>query len=315
MGVGVSGWQLARAVSKAGQLGVVSGIALDHVYARQLQLGDPGGHARRAFAAFPHQHVVARALERYYVEGGKPADRPFKALPMRSIRMAPEVLELLVLANFAEVYLAKEGHGGLVGINYLYKIQMPLLASLYGAMLAGVDYVLVGAGSPAPVPEILTRLARHDDASLNLHVFYASAEQRYSSEFSPRTLFGQDLPPLKRPQMLAIVASVDLATALMAGPPSLPTDSSSRGPPRAGTTPRRGDRGTSTPWGNPPTESRDEVDLEAIRRFSVDPSGSAGPMGRPSSCAVHSPPAPPVSRWAPPSRCAANRGSSPNSRL
>ncbi|MDG4862734.1 hypothetical protein P8605_31820, partial [Streptomyces sp. T-3] len=43
MGVGVSGWQLARAVSRTGQLGVVSGTALDAVLARRLQLGDPGG--------------------------------------------------------------------------------------------------------------------------------------------------------------------------------------------------------------------------------------------------------------------------------
>ena len=43
MGVAVSSWQLARAVSKAGQLGVVSGTALDTVIARRLQDGDAGG--------------------------------------------------------------------------------------------------------------------------------------------------------------------------------------------------------------------------------------------------------------------------------
>ena len=58
MGVGVSGWRLARAVSLAGQLGVVSGVGLDTVIARRLQLGDPGGHIRRALASFPHQGIV-----------------------------------------------------------------------------------------------------------------------------------------------------------------------------------------------------------------------------------------------------------------
>ncbi len=53
MGVAVSDWRLARAVSEAGHLGVVSGTALDAVMARRLQLGDPGGHIRRALAAFP----------------------------------------------------------------------------------------------------------------------------------------------------------------------------------------------------------------------------------------------------------------------
>ena len=39
MGVAVSSWSLARAVSAAGQLGVVSGTALDAVLARRLEDG------------------------------------------------------------------------------------------------------------------------------------------------------------------------------------------------------------------------------------------------------------------------------------
>ncbi len=53
MGVAVSDWRLARAVSEAGHLGIVSSTALDAVMARRLQLGDSGGHIRRALAAFP----------------------------------------------------------------------------------------------------------------------------------------------------------------------------------------------------------------------------------------------------------------------
>ena len=37
MGVGISDWRLARAVSLRGQLGVVSGTALDTVMVRRLQ--------------------------------------------------------------------------------------------------------------------------------------------------------------------------------------------------------------------------------------------------------------------------------------
>ncbi len=37
MGVGVSGWRLARAVGLAGQLGVVSGTALDTIRVRRLR--------------------------------------------------------------------------------------------------------------------------------------------------------------------------------------------------------------------------------------------------------------------------------------
>ena len=79
MGVAVSNWSLARAVAQAGQLGVVSGTAIDTVLVRRLQDGDPGGHMRRAMARFPIPEVAealaaefarflaapgARALER-----------------------------------------------------------------------------------------------------------------------------------------------------------------------------------------------------------------------------------------------------------
>ena len=69
------------------------------------------------------------------------------------------VEQLIVAANFVEVYLAKEGHDGPVGVNYLEKLQAPTLPSLYGAMLAGVDYVLMGAGIPKAIPALLDDLA------------------------------------------------------------------------------------------------------------------------------------------------------------
>ena len=69
MGVGVSRWRLARAVSTAGQMGVVSGTALDVVLARRLQMGNPHGDLRRAMAAFPFPEMVERVLNRYWIEG------------------------------------------------------------------------------------------------------------------------------------------------------------------------------------------------------------------------------------------------------
>ena len=39
MGAAVSSWRLAKAVSRRGQLGVVSGVALDLILARRLQDG------------------------------------------------------------------------------------------------------------------------------------------------------------------------------------------------------------------------------------------------------------------------------------
>jgi nitronate monooxygenase len=159
MGAGVSDWRLARAVSRAGQLGVVSGTGLDAIYLRRLQDGDPGGHMRRALEAFPIAGVADRIAENYFIESGKAPEERFKAKPMPRLNPSKKLDELMVVGNFVEVYLAKEGHEGVVGINYLEKIQTPHLASLYGAMLAGVDYVLMGAGIPMAIPGILDRLS------------------------------------------------------------------------------------------------------------------------------------------------------------
>jgi len=49
-----------------------------------------------------------------------------------------------VVANFVEFFLARNGHDNPVGINYLEKLQLPHLPSIYGAMLAGVGYILMG---------------------------------------------------------------------------------------------------------------------------------------------------------------------------
>ncbi|MBI2506353.1 MAG: nitronate monooxygenase, partial [Candidatus Latescibacteria bacterium] len=163
MGAGISDWRLARAVAAAGQLGVVSGTALDSILARRLQMGDPEGHMRRALAHFPIPAVAQRIIDRYYVPGGKVESAPFLPLPLYTATPDPHLLELTVLGNFAEIWLAKEGHAGAVGINYLEKIQLPLLPCLYGAMLAGVDYVLVGAGIPREIPGVIDALAGHQE--------------------------------------------------------------------------------------------------------------------------------------------------------
>jgi nitronate monooxygenase len=70
MGAGVSDWRLANAVSRTGQLGVVSGTALDVIFARLLQDGDPGGHMRRALDHFPFPAVADRIYREYYIAGG-----------------------------------------------------------------------------------------------------------------------------------------------------------------------------------------------------------------------------------------------------
>jgi nitronate monooxygenase len=70
MGAAVSNWRLAQAVSRLGQLGVVSGTALDEVFARRLQDGDPGGHMRRGLDRFVFPEMAKRVWSTYFIPGG-----------------------------------------------------------------------------------------------------------------------------------------------------------------------------------------------------------------------------------------------------
>lgn len=214
MGVGISSWRLAQAVSRLGQLGVVSGTALDLVLARRLQDGDPGGHMRRGLDQFPVPAMADRVWESFYISGGKAERQPYKSLPMHAKESSHELKELCIVANFVEVFLAREGHDDPVGINYLEKIQAPHLASLYGAMLAGVGYVLMGAGIPAKIPGALDRLANHEQSTYPLHVTGAQEGDDMRLTFDPREFVERDLPPLARPKFLAIVSSHVLAATL-----------------------------------------------------------------------------------------------------
>jgi nitronate monooxygenase len=210
MGVGVSGWRLARAVAQAGQVGVVSGTALDLLLTRQLQLGDLGGHLRRALAAFPYPEIAARILDRYFIPGGKAPEASFKAQPMISHEPSRSTRELGIVSSFVAIHLAKEGHSGCVGLNLLEKIQTPTLIALYGAMLAGVNVVLMGAGIPRQIPKILDDMAAGRPAAMRLDV--TDAKEPVLIHLDPAE-FGP-VPALIRPLFLAIVSSPVLAENL-----------------------------------------------------------------------------------------------------
>ncbi len=214
MGVAVSNWRLASAVSRLGQLGVVSGTGLAVVFVRRLQLGDPGGNLRRAMAAFPFQDVVQKILKLYFIPNGKSPAKPFKLTPLPDHPLHANVIDLTILANFCEVFLAKEGHNGLVGINYLEKIQIPMIVQLFGAMLAGVDYVLIGAGIPRYVPGLLDSLSRGEKTEMRLDIEGALPGEESISSFDPIAYCRGNAPILKRPQFLAIVSSATLAMTL-----------------------------------------------------------------------------------------------------
>lgn len=219
MGVGVSNWRLAQVVSKLGQLGVVSGTALDTLFVRRLADGDQGGHMRRGLDAFPFPEMAKRIWQEYFVQGGKPAGAPYPTAPMHQKRDPRKLVELCMVSNFVEVFLAKEGHENPVGINFLEKVQMPHLASIYGAMLAGVGYVLMGAGIPLHIPGVLDAFTAHHAAEYRLAVTGAAQGQGVELDtmmrLDPAEYVEGSLPAMKRPRFLAIVSSNTLAATML----------------------------------------------------------------------------------------------------
>lgn len=243
MGVYVSNWRLARAVAMERPgitAGTVSGTALDIVYARLLQLGDPGGHIRRAYTAFDTRfgtQIGQRLLDQDYREGGKPPADRFRITPMHTARPAggkaalvlpedtdsvvelsldSEVIERIIISTFAEVWLARQGHSGRIFINFLSKVELPLIYAMYGAMLAGVDAIVVGAGNPEGLPAACAALAEHAPVTHQIPVLYRESGESFILPFDPRQVADGRLAqaPLPRPAFLAIVSLESLVVAL-----------------------------------------------------------------------------------------------------
>lgn len=199
-------------MSAYGQLGVVSGTALDTIFVRRLQDGDPDGQMRRGLDRFPVPELAERLWEAFYIPGGKGERTPYKALPTHAKDTPALLAELCVVANFVEVTLARQGHDYPVGINYLEKVQLPHLPSIYGAMLAGVSYILMGAGVPLRIPGVLDRFARHEPATYLLQVTGAHEDDDRTMVFHPQQFMVQRLPDLFRPKFIPIISSNTLAT-------------------------------------------------------------------------------------------------------
>ena len=282
MGVAVSGWRLAREVSRAGQLGVVSGTAMDAVLSRVLQDGDPGGHYRRALAEFPDPEMAQRVLDTYFVEGGKEPGTPYRPMPKLSLQLPRPAQELAVVGNFAEVWLATEGHDGVVGVNCLEKVQMATPTALFGAMLAGVDYVLMGAGIPREIPALLRALAEGRTGRVSVDV--AGGSLRHYAEVDPVDLLGDRLPQLTRPDFLAIISVDQLASYLYRDPEIRPDGFVVERPPAGGhSAPPRG-RMQLDEHGDPIYGARDEARLDAMAAIGL-PFWMAGAYSTPAMVA------------------------------
>lgn len=272
MGVAISNWNLARAVSMKEHLGVVSGTGITLIMISRLMNGDIEGHVRRALSHFPFQEPVRRILDEYYVPEPKAPQPPHKSPPMWTLNPPKALEELTVISNFVEVFLAKEGHQNAVGLNLLEKVQMPTMASLYGAMLAGIDFVIMGAGIPVQIPGILDKLVDHQAVSYRLDIQGAAQEDDYRLHFDPQAIFPgvvEKIGRLPRPYFLPVISSVVLANALIKRATGkidgfvieAPTAGGHNAPPRG---PLRLDNG-----GEPIYGMKDVVDLNEIKQLGL----------------------------------------------
>ncbi|MEI6477606.1 MAG: hypothetical protein WCO52_01295 [bacterium] len=206
MGVHVSSARLANATSRLGALGMVSGAGLRHVVVEEVRSGNPAVIA--VANTFPVQRHVDELLA--YAPGGAkhghavPIDvpDPFRSgLPRR----------LSIIAAYVEVKRAMMGHKGKVGINVMWKCALTALPSIYGAMLAGVDALLCGAGVPMELPSIVSQIRNGKDLAY-LPLTGTGTHARLDISGDGTAAFLQTLP---LPHMLPIISNYAFCRRLL----------------------------------------------------------------------------------------------------
>jgi hypothetical protein len=240
--------------------------------------------------------------------GGRAPHRPYRVMEMHTQASSKELLELSIAGNFVEVFLACEGHDGCVGINDLEKIQLPILPSLYGAMLAGVDVVLMGAGIPTRIPGVLDAFAKHEPASYPLAVTGASDDDDTRLASTPAT---SAVRTRRRSSGRSSSRSCRRPRSRSRWPgrrTAAWTASWWRARRRAVTTRRRGESPSSRTRASRSTASGTSSTWRRCGRSGCL-SGSRADGGRPRACATRSRAGPRESRWERRSRSARSRTS------
>lgn len=288
MGIGVSNWRLAGEVAGEQEAAVVSLTAIGTVLARRLQDGDL--NSVYALENFPDEDMAEKIIKSYFLVEGRQG-KPYKTVPMFNEKLASMAIELNLVGSFAEVWLAKHlasqrsESPGPIGMNLLTKVELPTLSALYGGMVAGADFVTMGAGIPREIPRQIKSLAFGNIASIDLTVIDEKGHNNHQDKivFNPESYPRLHDKTLKKPAFLAIVASNTLAQSLADrhhkylndknGP--IPPDGLIIEGPTAG--------GHNAPPRNKVDMTygtRDEVDLEKIKQLKL-PFWLAGGYGTP----------------------------------
>lgn len=160
MGVHISSARLANATARLGALGVVSSAGLRHTVIEEVRRGDSDVIAIAKTFPFPHyvDELLAFAPGNRKQNHAVPVDVP-------DPKRAAYPRRLSTIVAYVEVMRAKRGHRGQVGINVMWKCALTVLPSIYGALLAGVDVLLCGAGVPMELPDIVTKLRAGENLS------------------------------------------------------------------------------------------------------------------------------------------------------
>lgn len=270
MGIYISNPRLANVCARAGILGTVSCTGAERVLVNLLQQGDVGGRCRRALAHFPFPEVAERILKKYFIEGGKPPEKSYKVVPMFVLQSRRDLIELAVTGSFTLVWLAKEGHDNPISVNYLEKLQIGHIYHLTGAMLAGADFITMGAGITLQIPGVLDAIASGGNPSYRVSV-EGSPKGTEAISFNPREFFGERFPrELKRPSFLPIVSTDVLASLMRTKLPEgsiqgfvveLPTAGGHNAPPRK--------KGVFDATGQPMYGAKDEVDWQKMLDLGI----------------------------------------------
>ena len=125
------------------------------------------------------------------------------------------LIALRVCADYSMVWLAKEKNDGPIGMNYLDKIGIPHVYALVGAMLAGVDYLTVGAGIPDSFPIMIDAVLSGQLVKYPVPVSEIGRSTFHEMCFDPSGFFGENLPEMKRPAFFPVIASNLLAQVLL----------------------------------------------------------------------------------------------------
>lgn len=275
MGVGVSDWRLARAVAIAGEkldkdvLGVISGTGLAILMTNRLQQRDP--NTIRALNSFPDPEIAKEIFDEFLPTEAKSPGERYKLPPKPEVlvtgkqEIKDKMNKLLIAAAFVEVWLAKEGHNRQIGMNLLEKVQLVHLPTILGAMMAEVDTLIVGAGIPRQIPQVLENFANKKEASYQIDV--KGSKEKLELRLDPMQYIAEG-DRLKKPDFYAIVSHHALAQFLASDKTQGEVNGFViEGPTAGGHNAPARNKGVFDEKGQPVYGERDEPDLEEIKNL------------------------------------------------